>query len=669
MEQWVVELDGDGTVRARDGVLIIDVRGGCTVWFRHRLEGPVRISYEVTVVDQGGPNDRVSDLNCFWMFTDPRAEDGDFFSVRRSGRFEDYHRMRGYYVGLGGNRNRTTRFRRYIGERNRPLLPEHDLRDPRHMITANRRQRIELVADGPTIRYLRDGEVVFDVADDAPYREGYFGFRTVHNHMRIERFRVHALRADEPADAADSGPADDPAGGRIPAFPEAEGFGRYARGGRGGDVYYVTHLDDAGPGSLRHGIQTADGPRTILFAVSGTIALESELVVDRPFITIAGQTAPGDGITLRNDQLRIRADHIIVRFIRSRMGDLGGHGRSPIRIEAGRNIILDHVSASWGINETLSTSSPVYESVRESEPGDIDLITTQWSIISEGLYAPRTRFMGRTNRAFGTVVRGRRETLHHNLYAHHNYRSPKVAWRSHSLADIRNNVIYNAPSAANHDASNDFVNWVGNYYKPGPNTGDPRPYVIFELWNRAPDRRAAEMGEHHRFDPRLYIAGNVVEGYPEITRDNHTGVRFRHGANADMLVDRPHEVSAIRRQRPAEDAYEAVLRFAGASRTRDSVDERIVEEVRTGTARFGNRGIIDSQEDVGGWPELRSEPAPKDSDGDGIPDEWKRQHGLQVGDPEEGNRDRNGDGYTNLEEYLNSLVRHLYGPDEADDQE
>ena len=126
---------------------------------------------------------------------------------------------------------------------------------------------------------------------------------------------------------------------------------------------------------------------------------------------------------------------------------------------------------------------------------------------------------------------------------------------------------------------------------------------------------------------------------------------------------------AIRRQRPAEDAYEAVLRFAGASRTRDSVDERIVEEVRTGTARFGNRGIIDSQEDVGGWPELRSEPAPKDSDGDGIPDEWKRQHGLQVGDPEEGNRDRNGDGYTNLEEYLNSLVRHLYGPDEADDQE
>ncbi len=260
--------------------------------------------------------------------------------------------------------------------------------------------------------------------------------------------------------------------GRTPAFPGAEGFGRYAEGGRGGDVYYVENLNDSGPGSLRYGIETADGPRTVMFKVSGNISLESPLEIDKPHITIAGQSAPGDGVTLRDDQLTVNNDHIIIRFIRSRMGDRRGHARSPIRVQAGRNIILDHVSASWGINETLSTSSPAYDSVRHSEPGDIDLITIQWCIVSEGLYDSHA-FNEKTERAYGGVIRGRRESLHHNLYAHHNWRSPKVAWRSHSQVDFRNNVIFNAPSQANHDGSNDYVNWVNNYYKPGPNTGDP----------------------------------------------------------------------------------------------------------------------------------------------------------------------------------------------------
>lgn len=195
LSQWVVEQAEGGSVRLADGKLVIEDAAGCTVWFRHRLEGPVAIEFEATLIDEGGKYDRVSDLNCFWMAVDPRHPDDLFANRGRGGVFANYHGLRLYYVGYGANGNTTTRFRRYPGDGTRPCLPEHDLDDRKFMNVANRSVAVRIVSDGESVRFLRDGEVVFDVVDEAPFRRGWFGFRTVKNHMTIDRFRVHRLPA------------------------------------------------------------------------------------------------------------------------------------------------------------------------------------------------------------------------------------------------------------------------------------------------------------------------------------------------------------------------------------------------------------------------------------------------------------------------------------------
>jgi len=193
--QWLVELEAGGTVSARTRALEIDVPAGCTVWFRRPLEGPLLIAYQATVVDAGGPNDRVSDLNCFWMATDARSPD-NLLATHRSGRFPDYDQLRCYYVGLGGNGNTTTRFRRYVGESgNRPLLPEHDLSAREFLLAANSAQTIQLIAAGGVIGFYREGRQLFAFDDPEPYTRGWFGFRTVHSHLRIRNFRVYRLTA------------------------------------------------------------------------------------------------------------------------------------------------------------------------------------------------------------------------------------------------------------------------------------------------------------------------------------------------------------------------------------------------------------------------------------------------------------------------------------------
>ena len=193
LSNWSVELEKGGSVRATDGALDIDVPGGCTVWLKTLLEGPIIIEYEVTAISAGGPNDRVSDLNCFWMARDARSPE-DLFATTRSGKFDDYDQLRCYYVGLGGNGNTTTRFRRYIGrQNNRPLLPEHDLRDARHMIVPNVPQRIRIVS-GQRIRYFRNDQKLFELDDPAPYTRGHFGFRTVASHLRVRHFRIYRSR-------------------------------------------------------------------------------------------------------------------------------------------------------------------------------------------------------------------------------------------------------------------------------------------------------------------------------------------------------------------------------------------------------------------------------------------------------------------------------------------
>jgi hypothetical protein len=187
---WRVELEKGGRVVAEGGVLIIDVPGGATVWLERELIGPVVIEYEATMISAGGPNDRVSDLNCFWMARDARSPQ-DLFATPRSGRFADYDQLLCYYAGIGGNANTTTRFRRYIGEQSRrPLLPEHDLSDAKYLLEPNRPYRIRLEAVGGAIAVYRDGVKLFEMQDAEPYVRGHFGFRTVASHMRIREFRV-----------------------------------------------------------------------------------------------------------------------------------------------------------------------------------------------------------------------------------------------------------------------------------------------------------------------------------------------------------------------------------------------------------------------------------------------------------------------------------------------
>lgn len=190
---WFPELEKGGRVEAGEGKLVIDVQGGATVWLRRKIDGPVLIEYTAKVVVRGGANDRLSDLNCFWMARDSRSPD-QLFETVRSGKFSDYNRLLTYYVGQGGNRNTTTRFRRYIGdEMLRPLLPEHDLKDPAQLLTANASQRIQLVADGRRIGYFRDGTKIFEFTDASPYTSGWFGFRTVSSHQEIRDFRVYRI--------------------------------------------------------------------------------------------------------------------------------------------------------------------------------------------------------------------------------------------------------------------------------------------------------------------------------------------------------------------------------------------------------------------------------------------------------------------------------------------
>lgn len=193
-QNWIAELAKGGTVQSKDGKLEIDVPAGCTVWLKKQLEGPILIQYDATEIKAGGPNDRVSDLNCFWMATDARSPSGGVLDVKRTGVFEDYNQLRCYYVGQGGNTNTTTRFRRYIGSpTTRPILPEHDLTAQKYLLTPNVKQRIQLVACGNLIQYFRDGEKIFEYIDPQPYTTGWFAFRTTINHMIVENFRVYRL--------------------------------------------------------------------------------------------------------------------------------------------------------------------------------------------------------------------------------------------------------------------------------------------------------------------------------------------------------------------------------------------------------------------------------------------------------------------------------------------
>lgn len=426
---------------------------------------------------------------------------------------------------------------------------------------------------------------------------------------------------------------------QVLAFPGAEGFGRYTTGGRGGRVIAVTNLNDNGPGSLRAALDET-GSRMIVFRISGTIALESDLKVDHGDVTVAGQTAPGDGICLRNYQTRVTATNVIIRFIRFRLGDETAHPEDPLTVMGSRNVIIDHCSMSWGVDE----SGSFY---------DNEDFTLQWSIISESLYNSRHP---KGPHGYGGIWGGAQASFLYNLLAHHSSRNPrfngdrtaKVSGRE--LVDFRNNAVYNWGFKGAYGGERGKQNVVANYFKPGPATLNKKRFL--EPWDTV---------------GKWYLAGNILEGSTTASTNNWAGVGGSHGAKGRVNVP----LIDVQPLYPAESAFDAILRFAGATfPQRDPVDRRIVTEVRSGTATFGGKsyvkdhkvksgslvhGIIDTQQDVGGWPDLKSSPPPDDSDGDGIPDIWESAKGLDPNNQNDG-RTISASGYSNLELYLNEIV-------------
>jgi pectate lyase len=409
---------------------------------------------------------------------------------------------------------------------------------------------------------------------------------------------------------------------KTPAFPGAEGFGAYALGGRGGKVLFVTTLEDYDPhkeepipGSLRAACRT-EGPRTILFRVSGTIFLKSLLEIKHGRLTLAGQSAPGQGICLKGHSTVIkRTQDVIVRHIRFRPGDELGIELDSLSVSDAQSVIVDHCSTSWGIDESLSVT------------GAQD-VTVQRCMIAEALHESHHH---KGNHGYGSLINGDRISFHHNIYAHNRSRNPRPGGSDdhpNLILDFRNNLIYNWGDRAGYNGEDPIrLNYIGNYLEPGPSTRD-RDYA-FSIGGKA---------------TRMYLEDNFLAGHDAANQDNWLMVR---GQAEQNRAREPFPVPAVQTQSPKQ-AHDSLLEDCGAILPeRDAVDKRVIETIKTGAGEH-----INSQTEVGGWPELKSAPAPKDTDNDGMPDDWETQHGLNPEQPGN-NEDPDGDGYTNIEEFLN----------------
>jgi pectate lyase len=428
----------------------------------------------------------------------------------------------------------------------------------------------------------------------------------------------------------------------VKAFPTAEGFGADALGGRGGRVIEVTNLDDSGPGSLRHAVEQR-GPRTIVFRVGGTIAVERPIQILDPYVTIAGQTAPGGGILIRNHPanddapITIETHDVVIRHLRLRPGPSGEPSCCVDALglmQGARDVMIDHVSLSWSVDELLGASENASD------------FTVQWSVLSEALR--RSNHIKDDPHSRGLLVstqEGGNVSIHHNLFAHNEGRNPEVAL-AYGVADIVNNVLYNPNfrmieiSEAN---AKPYANVVGNIMRNGPNTKVNHSEINSHIV------RARDVDDGAREGFVMYVVGNIDDVYrsddamPEEVAVIEEDRRF-------LAAER--QPAPLVATTSAERAYADVLERAGATLPRrDAVDERILATVRE---RGG--GIIDDPSEVDGWPTLASGTAPLDTDHDGMPDAWEHRLGLDPQDPADRNGDVTGNGYTNLEDYLNELA-------------
>jgi hypothetical protein len=454
----------------------------------------------------------------------------------------------------------------------------------------------------------------------------------------------------------------------IAAFPGAEGGGKYSFGGRGGKVYVVTNLNDDGPGSFRWACEQG-GARIIVFNVAGIIHLKTPVIVRAPYITIEGQTAPGDGVCIAGETVWINTHDVVIRYMRFRRGETNvGRRDDAIGGNPVGNIMIDHVSASWGLDENMS----MYRHMYNDSTGKIEdkfgtaNITIQNSIFSESLDT--------WNHAFGSTLGGENCSFMRNLWADNTGRNPSVGWNG--IFNFVNNVVFNwvhrSIDGGDYRASFNIIN---NYFKPGPATSKNS-----NVGHRILKPEAGRSKLKYLVFGRCYVNGNIMEGYPEITKDNWAGgVQVEELPNTDkytdyMKVNKPMPMPQITIM-SATDAHQYVLNNAGATLPRrDAVDQRITEQVRTGKIstianvklpekQFEHRrlpidsykiGIITDPSQVGGYPEYKGTPY-KDSDSDGIPDDWETKHGLNPKNARDASLITKS-GYSNIEEYLSSVV-------------
>lgn len=442
------------------------------------------------------------------------------------------------------------------------------------------------------------------------------------------------------------------------AFPGAEGHGRFARGGRGGVVAKVTNLNDSGPGSLRNALKGDYGPRTVIFDVSGLITLESDLIItgDDRYITVAGQTAPGWGICVKQYQLGASgADDLIMRFMRSRPGDISGETLNGSGMAGVDHSIMDHCSISWGIDEEMSTRGA-------------ENVTLQRTMLAEALnIAGHKNYSYGTKHGYAASVGGDIASLHHNLLAHCEGRNWSLAGgldgSGHFAGrlDIRNNVVYNWGHKTTEGGAHQ-VNFVNNYYKPGPaqDSGTAAWVALYAQYGNFPGTQ------------QYYFAGNLMPGSFDLT--NQEDGRYATTENGGSLptdyspwVDEPFFEPNVTTQ-TAQNAFKNVLSDVGCTLPQiDPHDERVIQETLDGTTTYtgsvsGIAGLPDSQEDVGAWDAYPTvtRAADWDTDNDGLPNWWELIHGLdpnsEPNDFSEGNADPDGDEYTNLEDYLNWMA-------------
>ena len=474
---------------------------------------------------------------------------------------------------------------------------------------------------------------------------------------------------------------------KIPAFPGAEGGGMYTAGGRGGKVLVVTNLNDDGPGSFRWACEQG-GARIIVFNVSGIINLKTPVILRAPYVTIAGQTAPGDGVCIAGESFQVDTHDVIVRHMRFRRGNThvwnreDSFGGNPIG-----NIMIDHCSCEWGLDENISFYRHMFDMGDGKPKRKVPTVnvTIQNTISAKALDT--------YNHAFGSTIGGENSTFMRNLWADNTGRNPSIGWGG--VFNFVNNIIYNwvHRTAAGGEFST-MSNFINNYYKPGPLT--PKQSNVGWRIVKA-ESRSNKLFPYKQFG-RVYATGNIMEGYPEITKDNWAGGIQTADKDGDLGED---ELALMRSNEPfempymtiipSEQTFDRVLDNVGAMLpTRDIVDQRIVEEVRTGKAYYVKKlpkenpygdtwgmkeasmkedgsfkyrrlsndsykdGIITDIAQMGGYPEYKGTPY-IDTDGDGMPDEWEIANGLNPNDPSDANGDCNGDGYTNIEKFINGI--------------